>query len=81
VAFATKAAGGEAGEGIEHAEEVDGVGLNGLAEAAGAEVGNGFADHGDGEFMSGLEGGDAFVLAAKRRVSSWRRRATLPLLR
>ena len=65
VSFAFEAAGSEAGKGIEHTQEVQRVGLDGLAQGIGTDFGNGFADEGGGNFMGGLEGVDTLFFAGK----------------
>ncbi len=62
VAFAPEAAGGEAGKGIEHAEIVEGIGGESLAEGVGAG-GQDFGDLGGGDLLDGLEAVDVASLA------------------
>ena len=59
VAFAFEAAVGEAGQGIEHAEEIERAGGEALAEGVGADIGEGLADLSGGDFVGDLEGIDA----------------------
>ena len=57
--LATDAAKGEAGEGIEHAQEVQWIGADGCAKAFRADLGDGFADQGGSELVGGGIGIDA----------------------
>jgi hypothetical protein len=65
VALALEAAGGKAGEAVEHTDEVEGVGLASGADGVGADIGNGLADHAGSDFARGLETGDAFEIACE----------------
>ena len=65
VPFAFEAAGSETGKGVEHAQEVERIELEGLTERVGADFGDGFADEGGGDFMGGLEDVDALFLAGE----------------
>ncbi len=59
VAFAFEAASGEAGKGIEHAQQVERVGLERLADGGGTNFGDGLANQRGGDFVGGLERVDA----------------------
>jgi len=65
VALAFEAAGSEAGKGVECAQEVERVELDGLAEGVSADFSDGIADLGGGNFMGGLEDIDALLLAGE----------------
>jgi hypothetical protein len=62
VTFTLKAAGGEAGEGVEHAKIVERVGFEGVAEDLRTEKGDGLTDLGGGELLGGLETCEVVVL-------------------
>jgi hypothetical protein len=65
VAFAFEAGGGDAGEGVKHAQEVEGVGLDGLTEAGGADLGNGLGNERSGNFLGGMEDIDAGIFTGE----------------
>jgi hypothetical protein len=65
VALAFEAAGGEAGEGVEHAQEINRVEFDGIAEGIGAEFSDGLADETGGGFVSGLERIDRLVFTGE----------------
>ena len=65
VLFAFEAAVDEAGQGVKEAEAVKRTGLHGVFEAVGAEVDDGLADLGDGNFGRGLIAGKAFGTAGE----------------
>ncbi len=61
-AFALETAGGEAGEGVKHAEIVEGVGGKGVAEGV-RTAGQGFGDLRGSDLLNGLEAVDVAGLA------------------
>jgi len=63
--LAFESAGGNAGKGIEHAQEVEGIGLDGLAQSVGADFSDGLANEGGGDFVSALKNIDTLVLAGE----------------
>ena len=65
VALAFEAAGGEAGQGVEHAQKVEWVGFDCFAQRIGADVGDGVANEAGGDFVCGLEDVDALLLAGE----------------
>jgi hypothetical protein len=65
VVFAFEAAVDEPCQGIEKAEWVQRAGLHGVFEAFGAEIDDGLADLGDGDFGRGLVAGEAFGAAGE----------------
>jgi hypothetical protein len=62
VAVAFESPVGEAGEGIEHAKIIERIGDEGVAEDFGSENGDGFADLGGSDLLSGLEAVDGISL-------------------
>ena len=65
VPLAPEAAVGEPGKGIEHAEIVEGVGDESLAEDVTTKIGDRLADLGGCELLSGLESTDVIGVAEK----------------
>jgi hypothetical protein len=65
VSFAFETAGGEPGEGVEHTQEIERVEFDGFAKRIGADFGDCVANEGGGDFMGGLEGVDASLLAGE----------------
>ena len=63
--FAFEAAVDEAGQRVEEAEAVEGAGFHGVFEAIGAEVDDGLADLGNGDFGRGLVAGQTFGAAGE----------------
>src|ERR1043166_2708562 len=67
VSFTLEALGGKPGKGIERPHKVERVEPNGRAEGIGAGFGHCIADLGGGNFVSGLEDVDAWVLAGQAK--------------